>query len=129
MLARYAVSSIIVVAIVYIISAPPFGLMSVRIDVGSVNRCFLYGLVLLIIGAFAYVMRTGFLNPIVRGASSLGSMFTATSNALREEERRLQADTSLQQWKLTVSRKLSAYALGSGSGMLLGAIILQIQYF
>ncbi|WP_268626909.1 DUF3899 domain-containing protein [Paenibacillus alvei] len=129
MLARYAVSSIIVVAIVYTISAPPFGLMSDRIDVGSVNSCFLYGLILLIIGALAYVMRTGFLNPIVRGVSSLGSMFTGTSKALREEDRHLQGDTSLQHWKLTVSRKLSAYALGCGSGMLISSIILQIQHF
>lgn len=129
MLTRYAVSLIIVVAIVYTISAPPFVLMSDQIDVDSVNRCFLYGLILMIIGAFAYVMRTGFLNPVARGVSSLGSMFTATSNALREEDKRLQADTSLQHWKLTVSRKLSAYALGCGSGMLIGAVILQIQYF
>lgn len=128
MLTRYAVSSIIAVAFSYTIWAPPFGLMSDHIEVDSINKCFLYGLILMMIGALGYVLRTGFLHPFLRGIAAAGSMVTPKSKGLRKEDERLRSDTSLQHWKQSVSRYLSTYTLGCGSGMLIGAIILQLQY-
>ncbi|MCM3341157.1 DUF3899 domain-containing protein [Paenibacillus sp. MER TA 81-3] len=127
MLKRYIAVTFMMAGMLYITYSPSaFGNAA---DIAIVNQLFLYSLIALVIGASSYVLHTGFLTPVLRGFAGLGSLFVQKSKALREENERLQSDSSLLAWKVSISRKLAAYALGGGSGMLIGSVSLLLFYF
>ncbi|MBN3525154.1 DUF3899 domain-containing protein [Paenibacillus apiarius] len=125
MLKRY-IAVTFMVALFITCSPSAFGTAA---DIAIVNQLFLYGLIALVIGASSYVLHSGFLAPLLRGFAGLGSLFVHKSKALRKEDELIRADPSLLAWKASLGRKLGAYALGGGSGMLLGSISLMHFYF
>ncbi|MGG4394142.1 DUF3899 domain-containing protein [Paenibacillus thiaminolyticus] len=128
MLARYAIAAAVSAAGLSIIYFQA-GSGSTPIHAVIINRWFLYGLLAMIAGALGYVLRTGFLAPLLRGFAAVGAAFAAKPRALAKEDERLQADPALQAWKQALGRKLSAYLLGAGTGLAIGALTLQIYYF
>lgn len=128
MLARYAIAAVISAAGLSILYFQA-GSGSSAIQAAIINRWFLYGLLALIAGAAGYVLRTGFLAPLLRGLAMAGAAFVTKPRALEKEDKRLRSDPALQAWKQALGRKLSAYLLGAGTGLASGALTLQLCYF
>lgn len=128
MLARYAIAAVISAAGLSILYFQA-GSGSSAIQAAIINRWFLCGLLAMIAGALGYVLRTGFLAPLLHGLAMAGAAFVAKPRALEKEDKRLQSDRALQAWKQALGRRLSAYLLGAGTGLAIGALMLQLCYF
>lgn len=122
MIVRYWVATLLAATIGYWYVSPH--LFNKGVTINSANHLFIAGLLGLIIGAFFYVLRSGFLTSLLSGFSVIGHVFVRQSKALQEENERIRADASLAAWKASVYHHLAIYSLGGGSGLLISSLML-----
>ncbi|MCR2821151.1 DUF3899 domain-containing protein [Lederbergia panacisoli] len=84
-----------------------------------INAIFLSGLVILLIGAILYVIRSGFLSLFFQGFVKIRETFIRQPHFMKEVNENIQNDISFSMWKENVIKYSMSFAFGIGLGMII----------
>lgn len=113
MLRKYITSLLIITCLLVIIK----NLELISLDsITAINTSFLIGIVLMVIGASIYVSSTEFFTLFFKGFSDL-KLFRQ-SQALKRENKMIQENTSVMNWKKQFLRSCIGLSLGSGTAFI-----------
>ena len=116
MLKKYVWSVFIVICLMLLMKA--INIVSSH-SISTINRLFLTGIITLLVGCSTFVMRSGFLDLFFVGFSKIRDVMIRKSRTMKEENKRLKANTSLNQWKISFYRNVMIFSLGLGTGLVL----------
>ncbi|MBM7586128.1 hypothetical protein JOC86_002670 [Bacillus pakistanensis] len=85
----------------------------------DLDKFFLVGITLLLVGAFMYVLNTGFLDLFFEGFKRLGNGVMKKPSLMEEVDYMIQADEKFIEWKMKLKTQFMIYSLGMGTGFLL----------
>jgi len=115
MIKKYSGTVITIILILFIWNT--YSGVATRAEI--IDRVFLLGLAILLIGSILYVVRTGFFDLFLSGFKQIKAIFLKQSHALIESNE----NSDLSGWKVTFMQHTIVISLGIGTGLLVTSTV------
>ncbi|MCB5236283.1 DUF3899 domain-containing protein [Niallia circulans] len=115
MVKKYIWSGLFMVLVLFIWNVKK----QVSLNFFIIDKIFMTGLIILILGSILYVVKSGFFDLFFSGLAQIKGLIIRQSAALKEVDQHLNTNHQLKEWKSNFVETIMIVLLGVASGLLI----------